>query len=260
VDLIEKVGAFAGLASFAGFGILVLLYFAQARDVRRLREWAGAAPERDAELAEATAPIAEQRAEEIQRIQEEQRRREEAVATERAARELREKRRDRRDRGLPEQTRWERFRDWVAGDPTGDGFGRRVAAIVIAIIVISLGVFAIATDFFSGDEGGGNKDVLAPASVQVAVLNGTSVEGLAGRFGDQIDARGYQLGAITNSPTTFDTSVVMFKPGFKPEAARVAKQLGIGEVRAMGDAVAKTSGKAKVAVVVGEDKTAAGSQ
>ena len=258
MDLIETIGDFAGLAAFIGLGILALLFFAQSRDLRRLREWAGAAPERDAEIAEATAGIADQRSEELQRLQDEQRRREEAVAAERAATELREKRRDRRDRGLPEQTRWERFRDRITGDPAGDGFGRRVAVIVIAIIVISVGVAAVATDFFSGEDDGASKSVLDPSSVQVAVLNGTDVEGLAGRFGDQIDERGYSLGAITNSPTTFEQSVVMFRPGFKPEAERVARELNINEVRAMGDAIADASASAKVAVIVGEDKTSAG--
>lgn len=258
MDLIEKIGDFAGLAAFIGLGILALLFFAQSRDLRRLREWAGSAPERDAELTEATAGIAEQRSEELRRIQEEQRRREETVAAERAANELREKRRDRRERGLPEQTRWERVRDRVTGDPTGDGFGRRAAVIVIAIVVIAVGVAAVATDFFSGDGDSGSTSVLDPSSIQVAVLNGTDVEGLAGRFGDQIDERGYSLGAITNSPNTFEQSVVMFRPGFKPEAQRVARELNIREVRAMGNAIAEASASAKVAVIVGEDKTAAG--
>ena len=260
MDLIETIGDFAGLAAFIGLGILALLFFAQSRDLRRLREWAGAAPERDAELAETTAGIADQRSDEIQRIQEEQRRREEAVAAERAATELREKRRERRDRGLPEETRWERFRGSIAGDPEGDGFWRRVVLIVVAIVVISVGVAAVATDFFSGEEDGGSKSVLDPSSIQVAVLNGTDVEGLAGRFGDQIDERGYSLGAITNSPTTFEQSVVMFRPGFKPEAQRVARELDIGEVRPMGDAIADASASAKVAVIVGEDKTGAGAE
>ena len=47
---IEKYGAYAGLAAVVGLGVLALLYFAQAREVKRLREWAGRAPERDAEL------------------------------------------------------------------------------------------------------------------------------------------------------------------------------------------------------------------
>src|SRR5204863_6211432 len=49
-DQVEKYGAYVGIASFFGLGILSLLYFAQAREVKRLREWAGRAPERAAEL------------------------------------------------------------------------------------------------------------------------------------------------------------------------------------------------------------------
>src|SRR5215210_3199829 len=49
-DLLEKGGAYAGLAAFFGLAILVILYFAQARELKRLREWAGRAPERAQEL------------------------------------------------------------------------------------------------------------------------------------------------------------------------------------------------------------------
>src|SRR3954465_4387706 len=37
-SLLKDVGAVAGLASFLGLALLSLLYFAQARDIRRLRE------------------------------------------------------------------------------------------------------------------------------------------------------------------------------------------------------------------------------
>src|SRR3954454_23198415 len=47
---VEKYGAYVGIAAFFGLAILSLLYFAQAREVKRLREWAGRAPERAAEL------------------------------------------------------------------------------------------------------------------------------------------------------------------------------------------------------------------
>src|SRR5436309_6088871 len=47
---IEKYGAYVGIASFFGLAILSLLYFAQAREVKRLRDWAGRAPERAAEI------------------------------------------------------------------------------------------------------------------------------------------------------------------------------------------------------------------
>jgi hypothetical protein len=49
-DKIEQYGAYAGFAAVLGLAILSLLYFAQARELKRLREWAGRAPERAAEL------------------------------------------------------------------------------------------------------------------------------------------------------------------------------------------------------------------
>src|SRR4051812_23833297 len=47
---VEKYGAYIAVACFLGLALLSILYFAQAREVRRLRDWAGRAPERDAEL------------------------------------------------------------------------------------------------------------------------------------------------------------------------------------------------------------------
>jgi hypothetical protein len=52
VHLIQEIGSYAGLAAIPGLAILSALYFSQARDVRRLRDWAGRAPERSAEQAQ----------------------------------------------------------------------------------------------------------------------------------------------------------------------------------------------------------------
>ena len=60
-DQVDKFGAYVGIAAFFGLAILTLLYFAQAREVKRLREWAGRAPERAAELEQAVAEHAEER-------------------------------------------------------------------------------------------------------------------------------------------------------------------------------------------------------
>jgi hypothetical protein len=49
---IDQYGAYAGFAAVLGLAVLSLLYFAQAREVKRLREWAGRAPERAADLQE----------------------------------------------------------------------------------------------------------------------------------------------------------------------------------------------------------------
>ncbi|HVW18974.1 MAG TPA: hypothetical protein VHB30_12075, partial [Solirubrobacteraceae bacterium] len=56
---IEQYGAYCGYASILGLGVLSLLYFAQAREVKRLREWAGRAPERAAEVEQAAVQAAE---------------------------------------------------------------------------------------------------------------------------------------------------------------------------------------------------------
>jgi hypothetical protein len=59
-DQVEKYGAYVGIAAFFGLAILSLLYFAQAREVKRLREWAGRAPERAAELEQAVVEHAQE--------------------------------------------------------------------------------------------------------------------------------------------------------------------------------------------------------
>ena len=59
-DQIDKYGTYIGIAAFFGLAVLTLLYFAQAREVKRLREWAGRAPERAAELELAVAEHAEE--------------------------------------------------------------------------------------------------------------------------------------------------------------------------------------------------------
>src|SRR5213595_2586142 len=49
MHLVQEIGSYAGFAAVVGLAVLSALYFSQARDVRRLREWAGRAPERSAE-------------------------------------------------------------------------------------------------------------------------------------------------------------------------------------------------------------------
>src|SRR3954451_11124946 len=57
---VEKYGAYVGIAAFFGLAVLSLLYFAQAREVKRLREWAGRAPERAREVEERALAAAEE--------------------------------------------------------------------------------------------------------------------------------------------------------------------------------------------------------
>ena len=46
MEILQEIGSYAGIAAIVGLAVLSALYFSQARDVKRLREWAGRAPER----------------------------------------------------------------------------------------------------------------------------------------------------------------------------------------------------------------------
>ena len=48
METIQQIGSYAGFAAVVGLAVLSALYFSQARDLRRLREWAGRAPDRPA--------------------------------------------------------------------------------------------------------------------------------------------------------------------------------------------------------------------
>jgi hypothetical protein len=59
-DILLNFGAIAGFAGIIGLAVLAMLYFSQARDVRRLREWAGREPERAGEVELRAQQIASQ--------------------------------------------------------------------------------------------------------------------------------------------------------------------------------------------------------
>ena len=98
---------------------------------------------------------------------------------------------------------------------------------------------------------------MKPSEIEVTVLNGTSVAGLAATYGDKVEGKGFNLGAVTNSSSSFEDSVVMFKRGHKPEARKVAKQLGIPKLQLMSGEIESVSAGANVAVIVGEDNAEA---
>jgi hypothetical protein len=252
LEVIKDIGAFAGLAAFFGVAFLALLSFTHGRDIRRLRDWAGSAPERDAERKESTSAAASERAEEMRRL-------EEARTEERAAADLRETRRERREAGLPELTRGERLRLALSTE------GRSPLAIVVAflvVVVVAGGIaYAVTGGFGGGDgkNGSGGKQAKGqhPSEIEVAVLNGTATEGLAGEYGDMVEAKGYQLGNVTNTESAQELSAVMFKPNNGRAAQKVAKSLDIPRVQPMTEEVARLGEGASVAVVVGEDSASA---
>lgn len=257
MDLLRDVGAVAGLAAFLGLAVLALLYFAQARDVRRLREnaeflveaeptaggerdtgaiptavTAPADPEAAARTAAAGAPS---EAEAFRRAE---------LARQAAERRQRFESRRRDDEG---------------------GFGRRVsnlpsgAVIAVGAVILIAGIIFGATRIVGDDEGTAGKGAKAtgsaacPSGTKIAVLNGTAEPGLAGTFSKQLKDGDYQTGQVTNTETGFESSTVMYDTGNEACADEVARLLSIQATEPM-DQEVRRIGEAPVAVILGEDR------
>lgn len=65
---------------------------------------------------------------------------------------------------------------------------------------------------------------VAPEDVEVVVLNGSGIEGLAGRTADELAALGFSVRDVGNADPT-STTVVRFPPGQEAEARTLASQI-----------------------------------
>jgi hypothetical protein len=236
VDLVERVGAYAGLAAFFGLAILVLLYFSQARDVRRLREWAGRAPERATETAAAQHYLPPTPIEEMAKRQ----------------------RKPLRERVRRIHVPQARYLALVGGS---------------IVIILGAGLAALQLIGDNGDSGasgqrakrqtggGTHKAAPAPANIRpsdvtVAVLNGTTVAGLAAQVGEEATADGFTLGTVTNAARTDQTrSQVLYRRGQKAAADLAASRLGIHSTAPVDTLSAELAGSFDVVVLVGIDRS-----
>ena len=96
-----------------------------------------------------------------------------------------------------------------------------------------------------------------PASVTVSVLNGTSIPGLAAQIGDEVEAKGFQLGNVTNASDqgVRNESVVFFATGGEREAIAVGRALDISQREGIDAQTQSLAGDARVVVLAGSDKT-----
>lgn len=94
-----------------------------------------------------------------------------------------------------------------------------------------------------------------PAEVPVVVLNGTTVNGAAGKYSEALAAAGYQLGNDGNAEPDVSATQVFFAPGFDAEAAAVASAIAApeGSVAPLPATPPGEIGGAQVVVVIGPD-------
>jgi hypothetical protein len=94
--------------------------------------------------------------------------------------------------------------------------------------------------------------VLARSRTSVVVLNGNGIPGAAAVNGDKAHSLHYIVTATGNAPTTgFARSVVMFRPGFKPAAKRLAKDMGVKAVSPLDGITKGDLQGAQLALIIG---------
>ncbi len=237
MDLLERLGSFAGLAAFFGLALLALLYFSQARDVRRLREWAGRAPERVGEPAATQHYLPPTPIDEVS--------------------------------AKPRKPLRERIRRIHIPH------ARYIAMSLGGLVLLAGAGFAVVQ--LMGDDGqagsspsgsaakertrdgDGGRNArsvdISPSEVTVAVLNGTTIAGLAAQVGEEVTADGFTLGTVTNAARTDQArSEVLYRDGQKNAATLVADRLGIKTTAPVDALTGELAGSFDVVVLVGSDR------
>lgn len=262
-SLLKEVGAVAGLASFLGLALLALLYFAQARDIRRLRDQASFLVEGGSEDGESVAP-AERTATAVASTTKEPEKAA-AVAAATAPNEAEAFRRAELARQAAQRRqRFEQRRQPGNGRERPSWLSEPLSLAVIvlgAILLIAGGVFGVtqltggSSDSTTASAGKQGKGPCPPSTTKVAVLNGTATPGLAAESAAPLKQNNYKVGPVGNTTTPFPTSVVMFDPTDGTQCAPViGKIVGIEKTQPMNNEVRTASEGNPVAVVVGDDK------
>lgn len=244
MSLLEEIGAILGFVAFGAVAVLAFLTFQQARHLRRLRDWAGRAPERAVVEAErvagaaggASASGSDARATGPSRL--------ERVRSELAVRY------EEVDRRMP--------------------FDLRILAGALVAILVGVGIATSGFGLIGSDDGASSEQATSGAEgdagstgVEVAVLNGTApseggvgVVGIAKRISKDVSSSGYDVGEV-DTASSFPASVVMFADGAKSDAKQLAADLegllGETEIEAVTPEIEELAGGAPLALVIGQD-------
>jgi hypothetical protein len=93
---------------------------------------------------------------------------------------------------------------------------------------------------------------LTPAQTPVMVLNGNGHSGAAATSAREVRRLGYKLGLIGNAQRMdYPTSLVMYRPGLRPEALKFAKMIHVRTVGPLDGLGVRKLGRAKLVYIVG---------
>jgi LytR cell envelope-related transcriptional attenuator len=288
---VQEIGAYAGFAAVIGLAVLSALYFSQARDVKRLREWAGRAPER---AAEEEARIAAQAA----TGQQQQR----AAAGMGGAPTMAPAPPTTLPGAgsatpAPGSLPSPRPAPTVASTPSTPILSRppepwykrvvwpepRYIALIVAGVIVIGGGAAYGISHLVSDNGGSPSKATAttppsssaaqttkakkktlpplnPSKITVAVLNGTTITGLASETANKLEQQGFQRGNTSNADTQGQQaqSVVEYAGNNSRAARLVANKLGISDIEPIDAQTQVKAGDATVTVIIGADRASTG--
>lgn len=233
MNLINTVGTFAGIVALLGVAVLAMLFFSQARDVRRMKEGTDVDEQR---ATTATHEAGYQPLPVVPPL---------PVAT----------------GAHPHLVR--RREDVPVDDEKQSRVPRAIAMAAIGIVVAAGGTLGVVLAVGGGGSGStkakekrARPKPVAPASVVVTVLNGTGVAGLAKNVGEELKGDGFRLAEVTNAAEQdFSTTQVFFAPGGKRKAQLVADKLDTRSPNPEDSAMASLGAGADVVVVVGSDRS-----
>jgi hypothetical protein len=254
-EIRELAGGVLSLGALFAFVLLLPLYLSQRRDVRRLRFWMERDPDHPAGDLAASEQLLDRAEADLEQLIGE------APQAIGATPKIGLPPAERVTSERPALTRITMERAALEPHPTWRRFVARAtdprALVVTGMVAVLVGIAVIIgfTEPFGGDgDGRGSAAAIDPANVTVAVLNGTTVTGLAGKVGSDVESRGFVLGAVTNTDPGSERTEVLYVAGEKRAAQKVAKGIGVGEVaEAQGDVV-RLGGDADVIVIAGEDR------
>jgi hypothetical protein len=95
------------------------------------------------------------------------------------------------------------------------------------------------------------RPTLARTQTRVLVLNGNGIAGAAASEASRARARGYMVAGTANAPRSYGKTVVMYRAGHRPEAKRLAADMGVALVGPLDGLKPRQLQGAQVVVVLG---------
>ena len=95
------------------------------------------------------------------------------------------------------------------------------------------------------------RPTLSRGETSVLILNGNGIAGAAAAEASRARARGYLVAGTGNAPRSYGRSVVMYRAGHRPEARRLAADMGVSLVGPLDGLKPRQLEGAQVVVVLG---------